>query len=104
MKEQHKDGTNEKISNVEDFQARFKEAEISHRNFMIQLRREYDDRVKDLHDDFKRRFQELTVNSDRMIKLIREEKEAEMRADESRINEDKERQTREVEKKCEEVS
>jgi hypothetical protein len=93
-----------KSFNVTEYQARLKEVEISHNDFMFQLHRDHDKQVEKLREEFKRKFHLTTADSEKNIKIIREEKEIRMKDEVKMLEEEKEKQTRIIEKVYEDVS
>jgi hypothetical protein len=65
-----------KTLDIVEHQDVIKEAETAHYNFMTRLRSNRDEKVASLHSDFKRKFRQITEQSERNMKQIREEKEA----------------------------
>jgi len=100
----HAHETNKKASNVVEYQTRLKEVEISHYNFMVRLRRDHDALAGGLHEDFKRQFREVATDSERNVKVVRDEKETIMETELGELEEDKEKRSKLIEKKYEEVS
>ena len=62
-------------SGVKEYRNRSKEVQVSHRNFMIQLRKEHKHRIASCRNDFKFESKEISTHYDRQIKQVREEME-----------------------------
>ncbi len=94
----------DKIEYSEKFEERLKEIEISHHNFMVQLKRDYDLKVNKLHRDFKRKYREISVHSERNLKGLRERREVEEKVSFQQLEDDKYIRVENTRKAFEEVS
>ena len=99
----HAENVDKKIFNVTECHNQLKESETSQNNFMFQLFRKHDGRIGELREDFKRMVNVIETNSNRNIKTIRDEKEIIMKEKVNMLEEEKERETKSIEKKHEEV-
>ena len=94
----------DKIEYSEKFEERLKEIEISHHNFMVQLKRDYDLKVDKLHRGFKRKYREISVHSERYLKGLREKREVEEKVSFQQLEDDKYIRVENTRKAFEEVS
>lgn len=79
----------DKIEYSQKFEERLKEIEISHHNFMVQLKRDHDLKVDKLHGGFKRKYREISVHSERNLKGLREKMELEAKVSFQNLENDK---------------
>ena len=104
VQDEYAKGIDKKNTDVTEYQSLIKEAEVSHNNFMVCLHRDYDSRVDKMCEEFKRRFHIITAESEKIVKTIREEQDANMQNDVKHLEEEKEKQAKIIEKKYEDVS
>ena len=84
-------------------QYQLRSMQLSHNNFLAQLRSDHDEKVRRLQKEFKLKFHEITNDSERKVKEIKEEVEDQMNHDLKALEEKKERQVQEMVCKHEEV-
>jgi hypothetical protein len=80
-----------------------KNMEIAHYHFMTKICSNHDEDTSSLRDDFKRSFSQITEQSDRKSKNIRDEKEAIMDIKLKELRNERGIQTHRVEHKYEQV-
>ena len=89
--------------NVVEHQDVMKNMEIAHYHFMTKICSNHDEDISSLRDDFKRSFSQITEQSDRKSKNIRDEKEAIMDIKLKELGNERGIQTHRVEHKYEQV-
>jgi len=75
----------------------------SQNNFLNQLRHDRDYDLKQIHEDFKIRFDEITIDADRKVRELKEEVEANMKDEFKVLEEEKEQQVKDLLYKHDEV-
>lgn len=94
--QQHCVEQRKKQSTSIDCQQHLRNIQVSQNNFLNQLKHSHENQIRQLQDDFKINFREITVDSERKIKALAEEVDIQLKKDLAALEEKKEAKVKEV--------